>query len=425
MILCAVISLFVVTLLLIWKNRLSPILKKSLLILLAAGVFGMFAALDAGGDSVLVDGNRLRRNPAGEGDYEQRLFVQADEKKEEIVIIVPEQQLTAAEEQRYLEATKEEIAAEFPGNNDSVDSISQPVVLRDAYQEGLVEAEWRFGEEVIDRKGNIVVSPIPAEGILAEAAVTLTCGDSECIYKFPFYIYPRVLSRKEEFIAALQGMLDRENDIRGSEYLTLPERVMDLPVTFMEAEDYLPEKIVLFGALVASLLPAAEQSRLREKKKKRERELLLEYPDMVSKLALLLGAGMTLSGAWERIVSSYVKGKTEGRKSVLPVYEEMDIAVHEMQSGVGEIKAYQHFGERCGVQRYRRLSSMLTQNLKKGNRRLMEMLLQEAENAFEERKNLAKKYGEEAGTKMLFPMIALLVVMMVILLVPAFLSFQM
>lgn len=223
----------------------------------------------------------------------------------------------------------------------------------------------------------------------------------------------------------LQNLIAKEGEKKGLAYLTLPEKVMDYPVKFLTEKDYLPEKVFFLSAFAALLLPAAEQNRQREQKKKKERELLLEYPDMVSKLALLLGAGMSLSGAWERIVSSYVNGKAEGRKEILPLYEEMHIAMHEMQSGAGEINAFQHFGERCGLQRYRRLSNMLVQNLTKGNRRLMEMLLQEAEAAFEERKSLAKKLGEEAGTKMLFPMLALLVVMMVILLIPAFMSFQM
>ena len=44
--------------------------------------------------------------------------------------------------------------------------------------------------------------------------------------------------------------------------------------------------------------------------------------------------------------------------------------------------------------------------------------------AFEERKNLAKKSGEEAGTKMLFPMMMMFGIIIVIIMVPAFLSLQ-
>jgi len=66
---------------------------------------------------------------------------------------------------------------------------------------------------------------------------------------------------------------------------------------------------------------------------------------------------------------------------------------------------------------------LLVQNLKKGNKNLMEMLERESASAFEERKRLAKILGEKAGTKLLLPMGSMLVIVFVILLVPAFLSF--
>ena len=52
------------------------------------------------------------------------------------------------------------------------------------------------------------------------------------------------------------------------------------------------------------------------------------------------------------------------------------------------------------------------------------ILKQESDDAFEERKCLAKKLGEEAGTKLLFPMVLMLAVVLVMIIVPAFLSIQ-
>ena len=43
---------------------------------------------------------------------------------------------------------------------------------------------------------------------------------------------------------------------------------------------------------------------------------------------------------------------------------------------------------------------------------------------FEDRKNLAKKLGEEAGTKMMIPMFIMLAVVFIIVIVPAFFSIQ-
>ncbi len=43
--------------------------------------------------------------------------------------------------------------------------------------------------------------------------------------------------------------------------------------------------------------------------------------------------------------------------------------------------------------------------------------------AFEQRKNMAKRLGEEAGTKLLFPLFLMLGVVMAMIVLPAFLSF--
>ena len=79
---------------------------------------------------------------------------------------------------------------------------------------------------------------------------------------------------------------------------------------------------------------------------------------------------------------------------------------------------------RCKVQSFRKLTALLLQNLKKGSSELVGLLHSEAVNAFEIRKSAARKLGEEAGTKMLFPMILSLGVVLVILIVPAWMSFQ-
>ncbi len=63
------------------------------------------------------------------------------------------------------------------------------------------------------------------------------------------------------------------------------------------------------------------------------------------------------------------------------------------------------------------------QNVKNGSERMREALESEMENAFEERKNLARRQGEEASTKLLLPLIMMLAMVMVMITVPAFLAF--
>lgn len=58
-----------------------------------------------------------------------------------------------------------------------------------------------------------------------------------------------------------------------------------------------------------------------------------------------------------------------------------------------------------------------------GGEYFMQMLREEVGEAFAQRKALARKRGEEAGTKLLLPMIMMLGIVLIIIVVPAFMSF--
>ena len=90
---------------------------------------------------------------------------------------------------------------------------------------------------------------------------------------------------------------------------------------------------------------------------------------------------------------------------------------------MSEREVYTDFGRRAGQHRYVRFAGLLSQNLKLGISGLAGALETEMHAALEERKNLAIRKGEEAGTKLLFPMMIMLVIVVISVIVPAFMSF--
>jgi len=137
-----------------------------------------------------------------------------------------------------------------------------------------------------------------------------------------------------------------------------------------------------------------------------------------------LGAGTTVRNAWEQIVRDYQVKRDKLQIGRRYAYEEMALVCHEIQNGVAETRAYENFGLRCRIPCYLKLSALLEQNLKKGNKGLTELLQLEVREAFEQRKELARCQGEEAATRLLLPMILMLLVVMILILVPAGLSMQ-
>lgn len=180
---------------------------------------------------------------------------------------------------------------------------------------------------------------------------------------------------------------------------------------------------IFFLVIIEAYIFAKRKSDLEKALKEREKQLRMDYPKIVIKLTMLFSAGLTIGEAWEKIVNFYIRQRENGN-TIRYAYEEMLLAYREMQGGMSEGEVYNRFGRRCKLSGYMKLSALLVQNLKKGNEGLSQMLAYEGAQALEERKSLAKKLGEEADTKMLLPMLLMLAIVIVILLVPAFMTIQ-
>lgn len=427
MIFCAVVLILSGIVWIRCGKSLSAEKRRIIGVMAAAALLGGAEGIVSSQSPKLLEGNLLERNENGGGSYEEELtlYVEGYEEKLDYRLEVPEQILTKKEEEEYLAAAREEMEQEFPGENESVNCIRGGVVIRDSYQGGKVEAEWSFDDyKVMDFQGNVIAKELSGEGTLVKARVEMFCGTSSCEEEFYFQVFPVILDEKETFLQQLEKVIAKQSGERGEKFLRLPEAVGGQQLAWVEKKDHTPEKILLFGGILAAFIPLLERSRQQERQKKRDRLLEIEYPDMVSKVALLLSSGMTVQGAWRKIAFSYEEKRKDRASAEIPVYEEMLITCREMDSGVGEQRAYERFGERCGQAGYRKFGNILAQNLRKGSQGIVVLLEQEAENAFEERKSAAKKYGEEAGTKLLFPMMIMLGIVMLILIIPAVFAFQ-
>jgi tight adherence protein C len=126
---------------------------------------------------------------------------------------------------------------------------------------------------------------------------------------------------------------------------------------------------------------------------KRAGSIRRDIPEILTELALLVNAGMVLRNAWRKASLS-----GEG-----VLHMEMRRAVEHIDNGIPETEAYREFAGRCGDRYLDRIISAMLQNLKKGNRELVEFLSETSSECWEERKQSVLRKGEEASTKMLLP----------------------
>ena len=65
----------------------------------------------------------------------------------------------------------------------------------------------------------------------------------------------------------------------------------------------------------------------------------------------------------------------------------------------------------------------ISQNLRMGTKDLLKLMEDEVRTSLELKKEYTRRKGEEASTKLLFPMIILLATVMIIIIVPAIVTF--
>lgn len=165
---------------------------------------------------------------------------------------------------------------------------------------------------------------------------------------------------------------------------------------------------MLLGILFSILFVIYMNLSLQDKLTARREELLMDLPEVLSKLTLLVNSGMVLREAWKRTAMS-------GNRIL---YEEMLNTSLEISNGVMELEAYKNFADRCNVKEVRRFASLIIQNLQKGNEELVFFLHEMADEMWELKKNEVKQRGEKANSRLLFPVLLIFIGILMLVLVP-------
>lgn len=143
---------------------------------------------------------------------------------------------------------------------------------------------------------------------------------------------------------------------------------------------------------------------------KRSEEMLSDFSNVVSKLALLTNAGMIMREAWEEV--AYTGEST--------LYVEMQRAVDEMHNGVSEIDALFNFGTRCIIPEIKKFTSTIIQGMIKGNSELIYMLQAQSKEVWAAKKQNVKRQGEKAASKLMIPILIMFVGILIMILIPIF-----
>ena len=147
-----------------------------------------------------------------------------------------------------------------------------------------------------------------------------------------------------------------------------------------------------------------------ERIRKRSEQMLSDFSNVVSKLALLTNAGMIMHEAWESVAYT---GDSE-------IYKEMQTAVNQMNNGVAEADALYSFGSRCVVPEIKKFTSTIAQGISKGNSELVAMLQEQSREVWNLKKQNVRRQGEKAASKLMIPMMIMFIGILIMVIVPIF-----
>lgn len=344
------------------------------------------------------------------------------EKKETISVAVAGQEPEGGQMQEVFDSAWESVKVVMPGENVSLEEIRTDLYLPAVTDYG-IRVEWRSREpDYISDTGDIVAERIPEEGILVSFLATLSYASQSAVYEIYVRLFPPI---KDDayFMKVLDGLLkESEKSTRSKRQMPLPGEVEGKSLIYTGLPVSKPWWLMIFFPGICGLALLADRQNLKKEYEERNHELIRAYPSLLFKLNLMLGCGLTLRSAWDRIVDAYLCQKKNDPKTWSYLYEEMITVQNRIWSGEGEAAAYRAFGQSCKEDCYLRLGSYLEQNVRQGVSGLRKMLDTEMNRSLEERKNFALRMGEAMNTKLLVPMFLMLGVVAAVLITPAILS---
>lgn len=161
-------------------------------------------------------------------------------------------------------------------------------------------------------------------------------------------------------------------------------------------------------ALLAAYVPFHDAER---KWKRKQQAIRLELPVVLSKMLMLIEAGETMQRA---LLSSAAAGREDH-----PLYAELIRLQQRIEQQTPLLQALEELSRRCPQKEIRLFVNALSLNHRRGGDQLTQTLRELSARLWAERQTQARILGEEASSKLLFPMAALFLVVMVIVAAPA------
>ncbi|MDD3184960.1 MAG: type II secretion system protein [Anaerostipes sp.] len=359
----------------------------------------------------------VERQDAGGDDVSQSMELKNENESSSFQLWIPPKVLTSKEKKKAFENGFEFLEKRMKGKNPSLNEVQENLNLNIEIPENPCSVAWDTSDlGVIDSQGYVYSKKVKKPVIILVTA-TLTYMEEKKSKIFHVCVVP--YSKEKSKLSKVKDEIQKiEKENRTKKTFKIPKKILGVDVVEEAMSKHQLPMLCIFIIVCVGLLWYSEEENQKQKMRKAMESSVEEYPDIISKFVLLLGTGMTIQGVIETIA-------VEERDSKKYVYQQMVQANHQLKLGMEPTKVLKEFGDNMRLTTYGKFATMMIRSLTRGSKDLLLRLREEEANVFLERKEIARRKGEEASTKLLLPMTLMLLVVLVMLMFPAFMSFSM
>lgn len=172
-------------------------------------------------------------------------------------------------------------------------------------------------------------------------------------------------------------------------------------------------------SLIAALLvfvcalPFVMIQLLERKIAHKKRKLVMELPELLNKITLLVNAGETVQGAIMRCADAY-SATSNG-----PLETELAMLANRLRNNEPFPIAMEKWSKRCAVAEITVFTTTVLMNYRRGGELFVMSLRSLNRDLWEKRKAMTRILGEEASAKLMIPMLLILLAVMAIVAAPA------
>lgn len=414
-----------------WKNQFCNVLrgrKKFVALLLVVNTISFVVSFVPAETDMYVE-----KAAYGEAPTEILLLLCRDNESDELILEVSARQFMREELEQRVRDAFAYLEKNMQGENVSLAEVRSSLDYALDFEQFPFETSFVSSDySVIDGDGVVhndrshllslgYTEEEIQQGIPVNIQVELWYGDDSFRQEYEVKVLEQELSLAETERKRIEERLQKlEQEAVYEEGFYIPTVIEGVQIARGDVTKITGTHVLLLGVFLIILLILREAENKKKQELDRKNCLLRSYSWFVNEMVLLLGAGMQIRNILTLMVRENEGTCVDYRK---PLLAEVRQAVHSLELGMTEEQVYYRLGRNIGIPCYTKMLTLLEQNAKHGGKGLVAAFEQEEIVALEQRKNLAKRYGEEAGTKLLGPMVLLLLVIMLMIMVPAFWSF--